>query len=181
MQLAHSKLQVLGALAAMTLVAAFGSQARADVDLEGVLLLGTGVDTGKAPNNPYAMQFGGALELTVSGFVAGVRATRSVATDKACDLLNTDECDKRVRDLRTVGLDLGMDWELSLLHVSPRFGFGYLNEKDGDRAGTYLEPGGVAEVELGWFVAGADLRYRFAIREAEANGFLAYLRAGLRF
>lgn len=152
------------------------SAARADVDLSGVLLLGTGVDT-DAHNNPYRFQFGGAAELTVSGFVMGFRATRSVASNEDC---GTAEC-AYVNDLRTIGGDLGFDWEVAMFHISPRLGLGYLNEKDGDRVAGYFEPGGVVEAEIGWFVGGVDLRYRLAVKEKPANGFLAYARLGLRF
>jgi hypothetical protein len=163
---------------------AWSVPAQADVDIEGVLLLGTGVDTGDANNNPYALQFGGAAELTVAGYVIGVRATRSVATGGDSLPIANDSQNNRspyVKDLRAFGVDLGIDWELAILHLSPRLGIGHLSEKDGDRVAAYVEPGGVAEVELGWFVAGVDLRYRFAIKESDANGFLAYARAGLRF
>jgi hypothetical protein len=154
------------------------SAAALDLDVAGVLLLGTGVDTGDAENNPYQLQFGGAGELTINGFVVGVRGTRSVGSDDDC---STPGC-ARVNDLRTIGGDFGFDWEFLLLHISPRFGVGQLKERDdGSRVAMYLEPGGVAEVELGWITLGADLRYRIAVDESDANGFLAYFRGGLRF
>jgi hypothetical protein len=145
------------------------------LDLEGVLLVGTGVNSGKSDNNPYALQFGGAGELTVSGWVFGVRGTRSLGTNKDCpDCVN-------VKDLRTIGGDFGWDYEFLLLHISPRLGFGYINEKDGDRVTGYLEPGGVVEAEVAVFVAGLDVRYRWAVDEKDLSGVVGYARVGLRF
>jgi hypothetical protein len=152
---------------------AVGADARADVDLSLTGLIGTGVATGNAPNNPYALQLGGAAELIVSSYVLGVRATRSFGTD-------TDS-GRKVNDLRTVGADLGYEWKLAMLHIGPRLGIGQVRERhDGLRA-PYLEPGGVAEVDIGIFVVGADIRYRFAIKDNVASGLLAYAKLGLRF
>jgi hypothetical protein len=159
-------------LVASTLVVVGASAtARADIDLEGAFLLGTGVDTGSQPHNPYALQFGGVAELIVSGWVLGFRGTRAISSG---------DVDKEL-DLRTVGGDLGFEWELSILHLGPRFGVGRVSTKNGDWASVYLEPGGVAEVEIGWFVAGADLRYRIVTEDNDANGLLLYAKAGLRF
>jgi hypothetical protein len=146
------------------------------LDLEGVLLVGTGVNTGDSKNNPYALQIGGAGELTVAGWVVGVRGTRSFGTNEECvDCIN-------VKDLRTIGGDFGWDWEVLLLHISPRLGFGYIKERTGDERVTgYLEPGAVVEAEVALFVAGLDVRYRYAVKEDELSGVIGYVRAGLRF
>lgn len=160
------------ALAAVGLVAGVSANAKAlDVDIEGVALIGTGVDTGDQPGNPYGFQIGGAAELTINGFVGGIRATRAVDLDD----------DEYKLDLRSFGGDLGFDWEFALLHVSPRLGLGHVSALHGDFKSFYLEPGGVVEVEVGWFVAGVDIRYRIVTDETDMNGLLAYARLGLRF
>lgn len=145
--------------------------ARADVDLEGTFLIGSGVDTGKQPHNPYALQIGGALELIVNGFVIGARATRAISSG---------DVPARV-DLRSFGGDLGYEWELAILHIGPRLGMGRVSTKNEDFASFYLEPGAVAEVELGWFVVGGDLRYRVVTKDVDRNGLLVYAKLGLRF
>lgn len=157
-------------VATTLLVVGASASARADVDLEGTFLLGTGVDTGGQPHNPYALQIGGAAELIVSGWVLGFRGTRALSSDDEPEL-----------DLRTVGGDFGFEWELWLLHLGPRFGVGRVSTKNGDWASVYLEPGAVAEFEIGWFVAGVDLRYRIVTEDNDANGLLAYAKLGLRF
>jgi hypothetical protein len=165
----------LALLALAALFVAPPCAAAADLDVAGVFLLGSGVDTGDAENNPYQLQVGGAGELTINGIVIGVRGTRSIGSREDCaGCLQVD-------DLRTIGGDFGFDWEFLLLHISPRFGVGRLKESDGGFVAAYIEPGGVAEVELGWITLGADLRYRVAISESDASGFLAYFRGGLRF
>jgi hypothetical protein len=153
------------------LVLGASASARADIDIEGTFLLGTGVDTGSQPHNPYALQIGGAAELIISGWVAGFRGTRAVSSGDVPKEL----------DLRTVGGDVGFEWELALLHLGPRFGVGRISTKNGDWHSVYLEPGAVAEVEIGWFVAGADLRYRIVTEDKDANGLLLYAKVGLRF
>ena len=163
---------VVGALVALTMTPASASA----LDLAGVLLVGSGVDTGDAENNPYQLQIGGAGELTIAGLVIGVRGTRSVGSDERC----APGCTV-VKDLRTIGGDLGFDWEFAILHISPRFGVGRLKERDGDIVSAYLEPGGVGEVELGILTLGLDVRYRIATREPDASGLLMYFRGGLRF
>jgi hypothetical protein len=162
----------LSFLGLTVILCAASSSAQAGVDLELTGLLGSGVDTGNAPNNPYAFQIGGAAELIVSHYVLGFRATRSIGTDS--------DSPRNVDDLVTIGGDLGYEWELSLLHIGPRFGVGQIRERDGFR-GAYIEPGAVAEIEIGWFVVGADLRYRVAINNTNANGLLVYGKIGLRF
>jgi hypothetical protein len=161
-------------LAVITLVlfASFSKPARADFDVEGTLLLGTGVDTGGAPHNPYLLQVGGQIELIINGFVIGGRATRAMSLS---DLPAN-------ADIRAYGGDLGYEWEITLLHLGPRVGLGYLStlHKD-DFSSFYVEPGVVAEIELGWFAVGADLRYRVVTADMDRNGFLAYLKIGLRF
>lgn len=151
------------------------SSAKADVDVELVALIGTGVDTGDAANNPYALQLGGAVDLNISDYVLGVRVIRSLGRDASCAGCT------HVNDLLAIGGDLGFDWEFAILHVSPRLGLGGLRERDGDRRAFYFEPGGVAEVELGWFAAGVDVRYRAAVGESDMNGLLVLARLGLRF
>lgn len=150
--------------------------ARADVAVEVAGLIGTGVDTGDADNNPYALQLGALGELTLGNIVLGVRGTRSIASDEEdC----TVEC-RNVKGIRSFGGDVGYSLNVLLLHLGPRLGFGYLNERDGSRAAGYFEPGAVAEVAVALFVAGVDLRYRIAVKESDLSGFLAYLRLGLR-
>jgi hypothetical protein len=155
----------------------FSAEARADIDVEVAALIGTGVDTGDAKNNPYALQLGALGELTINNLVLGVRGTRSLASDaEEC----TTTC-RNVKGIRSFGGDVGWAWNILMLHIGPRVGFGYLNEKDGTRAAGYIEPGAVAEVTVLLFAAGVDLRYRVAFGESDLNGFLAYARVGLRF
>jgi hypothetical protein len=168
--LMRSYLSWLGLVVA---VCAVSTSARADVDLEIAGLIGTGVDTGNAPNNPYALQVGATAELILWGYVVGARATRSFGTDS--------DSGRAVNDLRTLGADLGYEWELSLLHIGPRLGIGQISERNGGFKAPYLEPGAVAEVEIGWFAAGVDVRYRVAINNTVANGFLVFGKLGLRF
>jgi hypothetical protein len=149
----------------------FSTSARADIDLEATALIGSGVDTGNNPDNPYALQVGGAVELILSGYVLGVRATRAVSTGDTPSEF----------DFRSFGGDFGFEWEIALLHIGPRLGLGRVSTLNEDFSSFYLEPGGVAEVEVGWFVAGADIRYRVVTEEADANGLLAYAKLGLRF
>ncbi len=163
-------------LALFTLCLSIPAAASADIDLAVVALVGSGVDTGDAENNPYQLQLGAAGELTINGFVIGVRGTRSRGSDSNC----AGKC-VLVDDLRSIGGDLGFDWQFVLLHVGPRLGIGRLKERDGAIVAAYLEPGGVAEVELLMFTLGAEVRYRVAVKEPDANGLLAYLRLGLRF
>jgi hypothetical protein len=168
----HTLVLSLGLLAALSSLSA---PARADIDLQGALLVGTGVATSEIDNNPYALQLGGVAELNIDNFVIGFRGTRSVSSND-CDA----PC-RNVNDLRSLGGDVGYEWDLSILHLGPRVGFGQLKEKDGDIAGGYVEPGGVADVQIAIFTAGVDLRYRFAVKESDLNAFLAYARFGLRF
>lgn len=163
----------LGLLAALFL---FSAPARADIDLEVSGLIGTGVDTGDAPNNPYSLQLGALGELIIDDFVIGMRGTRSMGNDDDCE----QNC-PNVKDLRTLGGDLGFEWDLVFLHIGPRVGFGYIKERNGDRRTGYIEPGAVAEVQLAMFAVGAELRYRVAVKESDLNAFLAYARIGLRF
>jgi hypothetical protein len=149
------------------------------VDVGLVGLIGTGVDTGKAANNPYALQLGGAAELYLSGWVLGARATRSIGTNSHCTGSN---CAHAVDDLVTLGADLGWDWQLlKILHISPRLGVGQVREKNDGLRAPYLEPGGVVDINIAIFTLGADLRYRVAVKDNIASGFLAYARLGLRF
>jgi hypothetical protein len=162
---------------------ALSGSARADIDVEVAALVGTGVATGDAENNPYGLQLGAVGELSIGNYVIGVRGTRSLGNDDECGSevgLVRNKC-PNVKDLRTIGADLGYAWNVLMLHIGPRVGFGYINEKDGDRVTGYIEPGAVAEVSLLLFVAGIDLRYRVAFGESDLNGFLAYARLGLRF
>jgi hypothetical protein len=167
----RSYMSVLGLL---TVLCAFSTPAAAQApSLSLVGLIGSGVDTGDADNNPYALQLGGAAELSVAGFVVGVRATRSIGTDS--------DDGRNVDDLRTIGGDLGFEWDLPIIHLGPRLGIGQVRERDDDGIkAPYLEPGMVADVELGLFVIGAEARYRIAINDVVANGFLVYARLGLR-
>ncbi len=166
-------------LLAALLVTALGlssTAAASDVDFAVVGLIGTGVDTGDAPNNPYRLQLGAAGEVTISGFVIGLRGTRSLGSRTNCSA----PC-AQVNDLRAIGGDFGFDWQLALLHLGPRLGVGRLKERDGNIVSAYLEPGGVAEIELAIITLGAELRYRAALREPDASGLLVYFRGGVRF
>jgi len=161
------------ALLAVSLCVAVCAPARADIDVEGTVLIGTGVDTGGEPHNPYALQVGGQVELILWGVVLGARATRALAL--------SDELSKDV-DLRAIGGDLGYEWELWIFHIGPRLGLGYLSTVKKDLFSSfYVEPGVVGEIELGWFAVGADLRYRVVTEDMDRNGFLAYAKIGLRF
>jgi hypothetical protein len=146
-------------------------KARADVDIAGSVLIGSGVDTGGEPHNPYAFQIGGTVELIINGFVLGARASRAITSgDVPRDL-----------HLRAFGGDLGWEWELAILHIGPRVGMGRISQIDEKFASFYIEPGGVAEVELGIFVLGGDVRYRFVTSDMDRNGLLIYGKLGLRF
>lgn len=173
----HKLSLVLGMFVALVAVSAPSADARADVDVEVAALIGTGVETDSAPNNPYALQLGAVGELTLGNLVLGVRGTRSKGTNSDCT-----GC-RDVKDIRTIGGDVGYAWKIAMLHIGPRLGLGYIKERDGDRVGGYLEPGAVAEAQIALFVVGADLRYRVALGKDtdNLNGFLGYLRLGLRF
>jgi hypothetical protein len=116
-------------------------------------------------------QIGGALELIINGFVGGVRATRAITSGGV---------PRRVQ-LRSFGGDLGYEWELSILHLGPRLGLGRVSQIDEKWSSFYLEPGAVAEVEIGWFVVGGDVRYRVVTADKDRNGLLVYGKIGLRF
>ncbi|MDB4990733.1 MAG: hypothetical protein JWN04_5911 [Myxococcaceae bacterium] len=151
--------------------------AQADVGIGGGALVGTGVNVGgHADNNPYKLQLGAYGELNLGSFLVGVRGTRSLASNAKCD---GNHC-RDVRDLRTIGGDLGYLWDLPLVHVGPRLGIGYLKERDGARVGAYFEPGVSADVQLLLFNVGAEVRYRIVAGAHDANGVIAYLRLGIR-
>lgn len=159
-------------LAGVTLLfLSLGSVARADIDLSVAALIGSGVDTGDLPHNLYAFQVGGAAELIISGFVIGARATRAITSGDV----------PRAVQLRSIGGDLGYEWELSILHLGPRLGIGHVHQINGDWKSLYIEPGAVAEVELGIFLIGGDVRYRFVTSDMDRAGLLAYGKIGLRF
>lgn len=156
---------------------ALSAPARADVALGGGALIGTGVDTGDANNNPYRLQLGGYGELEWDALVLGVRGTRSLKSDpEACA---AEKC-RDVKDLRTIGGDVGFEWEFTILRLGPHLGIGYLKEKDGDRVGAYFEPGAVADIAIAFLNIGAELRYRAVANASDANGFLAYLKLGIK-
>lgn len=171
----HNLKLSLGFLVALL---SFSAPVRADIDLQGALLVGTGVDTGEIDNNPYALQLGGVAELNIDDFVIGFRGTRSLASNENCS--GNPTC-RNVTDLRSLGGDVGFEWDLAFLHLGPRVGFGHLKERDGDVAAGYVEPGAVLDAQIALFTVGVDLRYRFAIKESDLNAFLAYARVGLRF
>lgn len=170
------------ALASLSFVVALAlsNLARADVGLGGGALIGTGIETGDADNNPYKLQLGAYGELTINNFLLGVRGTRSVKSDPDCRGASGGNC-ADVNDLRTIGGDVGYIWHLPLIHLGPRLGIGYLKEKDGERVGAYFEPGASLDIHLLLFNVGVEARYRFVTSTPEANGFLAYLRLGLQF
>jgi hypothetical protein len=173
------KIQRAFASLSFVVALALAMPASADVGLGGGALIGTGVDTGDANNNPYRLQIGGYGELDIGNLLIGVRGTRSVKSDPDCG--GVERC-RDVRDLRTIGGDLGYIWHLPLLHLGPRLGIGYLNEKDGDNVGAYFEPGASLDVHLLLFNIGAEIRYRFVTgTDGDLNAFLAYLRLGLHF
>jgi hypothetical protein len=169
-------------LALFVALLSFAAPAAAEIDVGGGLLVGTGVDTGDADNNPYALQLGAYGELVLNDFVLGIRGTRSLGSDpEDCDVVCRD-----VKDLRSFGGDVGFEWDIAMLHFGPRLGFGRLSERDASegeskRVAAYLEPGAVAEINLLMFAVGVDLRYRVALKESDLNAFLAYARLGLRF
>ena len=156
---------------------ALTAPARADVAVGGGALIGTGVDTGEANNNPYRLQLGGYGELEIDSLVLGVRGTRSLkSAPESC----IEAC-RDVKDLRTIGGDVGFEWKLLILRLGPHLGIGYLKEKDGDRVGAYFEPGAVLNIAILMFNVGAELRYRAVTGDGkDANAFLAYLKLGLR-
>ena len=106
------------------------------------------------------------------GFVGGVRATYALSSGDVPTRL----------DLRTFGGDIGYEWEIAMLHIGPRLGLGYLSTiKRKEFESFYFEPGVVAEVEIGWFVVGGDLRYRIVTERMNMNGVLLYGKIGFRF
>jgi hypothetical protein len=157
---------------------AISAPARADVGIGGGALIGTGTNLGgHAENNPYKLQVGGYGELDLGNFLIGIRGTRSLGSDPArCD---TRKC-RDVDDLRTIGGDFGYIWHLPVLHLGPRLGIGYLDEPNGDRVGAYFEPGFSLDAKLLLFNVGGEIRYRVVANAPDANGFIAYLRLGLR-
>jgi hypothetical protein len=162
---------MLAALA-LLLAVGFSKPARADFDVEGTLLVGSGVDTGHDNGNVYALQIGGQLELIINGIVIGGRATRAFSTSDGPTAL----------DLRAIGGDLGYEWEILLLHIGPRVGLGYISTLRKDEFSSfYVEPGVVAEVEIGWFAVGGDVRYRVVTEDMDRNGLLVYGKIGFRF
>src|SRR5690349_9306421 len=84
LQSMRNNLLVLGACAA--LIMAFTLPARADTDVSGGLLIGSGVDTGDSENNPYQLQIGGWVELIWGNYVVGFRGLRTLGEndDSAC-------------------------------------------------------------------------------------------------
>lgn len=170
------------ALASLTFVVALALAvpASADVGLGGGALIGTGIDTGDANNNPYKLQLGAYGELDIGNFLIGVRGTRSVKSDPSCTSASERCAD--VKDLRTIGGDVGYIWHLPLIHFGPRLGIGQVKEPDGSRAGAYFEPGVSLDVHLLLFNVGAEARYRIVTNTGgDLNAFLAYLRLGLHF
>jgi hypothetical protein len=157
--------------AVAVLLLSVGSSARADIDISAAALLGSGVDTGDLPHNLYAFQVGGTVELIISGFVLGARASRAITSGGV----------PREVQLRAFGGDLGYEWELSILHLGPRVGMGQVQQINGDFKSLYIEPGAVAEVELGVFLLGGDVRYRFVTSDMDRAGLLVYGKLGLRF
>ena len=157
---------------------ALSAPARADIGIGGGALIGTGTNIGgHAENNPYKLQVGGYGELDIGNILIGIRGTRSLGSDPArC----SDRC-RDVKDLRTFGGDLGYIWHLPVIHLGPRLGIGYLDEPDGrSRVGAYFEPGFSLDAKLLLFNVGAEIRYRAVAGASDANGFIAYLRLGLR-
>jgi hypothetical protein len=148
-----------------------------DTDLGGGVLVGSGVDTGDGDNNPYQLQFGGFVELSINGYVMGFRGLRTLASESDCGPTGCHV----VPDLRSMGGDFGFEWDLLMLHIGPRLGVGRVRVIDNDTHAPYFDPGGVLDVELGPFLAGVDIRYRFAVGQPDLGGLLAYARLGLRF
>jgi hypothetical protein len=174
------KIQLALASLSFVVALALAVPASADVGLGGGALIGTGVDTGDANNNPYRLQLGAYGELTIGNFLVGVRGTRSVKSDPAACAGN-EGC-RDVKDLRTIGGDLGYIWHLPFIHVGPRLGIGQVKESDGSKAGAYFEPGVSLDVHLLVFNIGAEARYRIVTNSGgDLNAFLAYLRLGLQF
>ncbi|MDB4973765.1 MAG: hypothetical protein JWN48_2106 [Myxococcaceae bacterium] len=170
------KHHIVLALGLLVSALALSVPARADIGLGGGALIGTGVNlAGKADNNPYKLQVGGYGELDLGNFLVGVRGTRSLASNANCE---TKSC-RDVRDMKTIGGDLGYIWHMPIVHIGPRLGIGYLKENDGERVGAYFEPGGSLDLHLLMFNLGAEVRYRVVAGAHDVNGLLAYLRLGI--
>lgn len=172
---------ILLVLGACVMLSAVARPARADSDLSGGLLVGSGVDTRDSDNNPYQLQIGGWVELIYNNYVLGFRGLRTLGEKVEDGCRRTGGCDVVVDDLRSMGADLGYEWTIAILHIGPRLGIGRVREVDAGRRAPYLDPGAVAEIELGPFLAGVDVRYRFALGDSELDGMLAYAKIGLRF
>lgn len=157
--------------------------AHAQVGLGGGALIGTGVNgPSHADNNPYKLQIGAYGELDLGNFMIGIRGTRSLKSNPAaCEV---GHC-RDVKDLRTIGGDLGYLWHLPLIDIGPRLGIGYLNERHHEpeapkHVGTYFEPGGSVDVKILLLNVGAEVRYRIVAGAKDVNGLIAYLRLGIR-
>jgi len=142
------------------------------LDLSLLASLGTGKSAGPDGENLYAGNVGGAVEFMHEGFVVSFRGIRSFASGGVPGGAN----------LVSLGGDAGYEWTfLSLLHLSPRVGLGQLRTRDADVKQLYVEPTVVLDVQVGWFVVGADVRYRVGTRYSDASGLLANARIGWRF
>ncbi len=171
------------ALAALSFVVALAlvMPASADVGLGGGALIGTGINTGDGNNNPYRLQLGAYGELNIDHFLIGVRGTRSLKSEPDCGSASGRQC-ADVKDLRTIGGDVGYMFNWPIVHFGPRLGIGQVKEKDGDRAGAYFEPGVSLDLHVLLFNIGAEVRYRIVTNtNHDLDGFLAYLRLGLAF
>lgn len=167
------------AAAVLTAVAlAAPSAAHADLpDVEAGILGGTGVGS-KADGSPYKIVLGAEAALIVASVYVGVRYLHTWS--ELPDVCTTD-C-QRVGDLNSLGVDLGYDLELWLLHLSPRLGIGWTADTGADDTvrNAYLDPGAAAAIEVGWFLVGIDVRYRVVIGASEGNSGIALGKIGLR-
>jgi hypothetical protein len=170
------KHQFVLALGLIVSALALSVPARADIGIGGGALIGTGANiAGKADNNPYKLQLGAYGELDLGNFLIGVRGTRSLASNADC----AGKTCRDVRDMKTIGGDLGYIWHMPIVHFGPRLGIGYLKENDGDRVGAYFEPGASLDLHLLMFNVGAEVRYRIVAGAHDVNGVIAYLRLGI--
>jgi hypothetical protein len=155
--------------------------ASADTDVAGGLLVGSGKSShdSKTESNLYQLQFGGFAELVVNHIVLGFHATRSLSSPSVCDARPGSVC-FGAPNLRAMGGDLGYEWDLSILHLSPRLGVGSVRVPGSEMRALYFDPGAVLDVKLGLFMAGVDVRYRLAVDRSDWNGLLVFARIALR-
>ena len=179
MRLRQSSPLASAALLTAALFITLPNSASADLpDLELGVLGGTGIGSSSDDGSPYRIILGAEAAVIVSNYVVGARYLRTWAeVPEACV-----DCE-RIGDLTSLGLDLGYEWELAMLHLGPRLGVGWMWDSGADDAvkDIYLDPGAALDVQIALFVVGVDVRYRVVPSQSSANSGIALAKLGLRF